>query len=273
MEGTPQMNNFNIDAFITCAEELLRADETIRALHLLDNLPAYYRDHIPIKIVDLKNEIYKRLSTPQKYINGTYELSIMDLEHGNKMEETLRGKIIVSDVKSLNDDGLIPHIIDYGPGEYWLPIILKKLGLKFTYQDIGLNKDAHNKALHVFKDNMVPPSPDQPSIFVAYEIIEHLWDECEIKAQMLFNHGLCDLAHISTPCYTFDIDCTNWRQKDELGHLRAYTPSEFTRTLQTMFPEYITFLYSSRIMQMRMTKRDTKFETIQKRAVVLFEDL
>lgn len=267
------MINFRLNLFLDTAKELLRADETERALWLLDNLPAYYREHVPKAVVELKNEILKKISTTQKYINGVYELEVMDLVNGNGMDETLRGKMIIKDVEFLNNLGHTPHIIDYGPGEYWLPIVLHKHGLKFTYQDIYLNKFARNKALPLLDPYLIEPNKNEPSIFVAYEIIEHLWQEHEIKTQLLYNHGPADILHISTPAYTYDTDCTDWNQKDELGHLRAYTPQEFSEILTKLFPEYTTFLYVSRIMQMRLTHKESKFQEIKDRAYVEFENL
>lgn len=269
------MRNFNLNCFLDCAKELLRADETERALWLLDNLPAYYRDHIPAPVLDLKNAVMKKISTTQKYMNGIYECDVMDPKEGNQMEGSLRGSIILKDVAWLNQKGYVPHIVDCGPGEYWLPFVLKKQGMKFTYQAIYLNHGAHSKAMEgmhqVYRDSA--PDKTQPCIFVACEIIEHLWQESELKTQMLFNHGFADIIHISTPRYTFDTECMNWDEKGELGHLRAYTPVEFIRKCSHIFPEYDPFFINSQIMHLRMTNRDTKFKEIKDRTYTDYNSL
>ncbi len=250
------MSNFKLKPFIECAEELLRADETERALWLLDNLPAYYRDNTPQEILDLKLEVIKRIATPTLYANGDIE-DIIDLKDGHGMGESLRGLFLKKEVKWFNDQGLTPHIVDYGPGEYWLPIILHNADLKFSYQPIYLNVRAHSSILQFLLD-LAPRQDGAPNIFVACEIIEHLWNEQDIKTEMLSHGGFADVIHISTPCYTFDTQCKDWKEKKDLGHLRAYTPVEFSRKLSEIFREYKQFYIYSQIMHARLTNANTR---------------
>lgn len=271
------MINFNAQVFVDCAEELLRADETERALWLLDNLPAFYRDHVPKKVIDLKNDILSRIATPQFYKKGNMEAEVMDTEDGHGMIDSLRGAMVLKDVNWFSAQKQVPHIIDYGPGDYWLPIALNKAGATFTYEAIYMNERAHEKAkpiLEKINEKNVPLyRADQPRIFVACEIIEHLWNEADIKTEMLSHGGPADIIHISTPRYTFDTDCKNWKDKVDLGHLRAYTPREFTNTLDRIFKDYNTHYFDHQIMHCRLTSLFTKIPGLKERSHLDYDKL
>lgn len=248
-----EMENFSAQPFLDCANELVRSDEIERALWLLDNLPAYYRDFPPKEVLDLKREILKRVATPQSYAANIADL-LIDPETSNGMADSPRGRMLLEEVNALNLAGQAPHIVDYGPGEYWLPMMLKKEGLEFTYQALYLSENAFRRALPYFVEHFVKGSG--PKIFVACEIIEHLWQEQELKTEMLKACGLADIIHISTPKYTFDGHCPkdwqNYSHRETLGHLRAYTPNEFVNKINQMFPEYAWDFTDGRIMHMRL---------------------
>lgn len=251
------MANFNLQAFLDTANELVRADEVSRALWLLDNLPAYYRDYPPIEVRSLKDKILKKVCTPTSYASNNWDLC-MEQEIHLVMEHSLRGMLITKDLELCNEKELKPHVIDYGPGEYWLPRLLQHKKLDFSYESIHLHNEAHKKAKEFLKEHMDCEPSMGPKIYVACEIIEHLWYENDIRVEMLKTCGLADIIHISTPLYSFDFNCDDWdRKKDDLGHLRAYTPSEFQRTVKDMFPEYISSFYHSQVMHLRLTRKDS----------------
>lgn len=269
-----EMVNFNLQCFLDCANELLRADETERALHLLDNLPAYYRDHKPREVIELKREAMARLATASFYATSRgYELTAPPDSY-LRGAESLRGIMIAQEIKTLNENDLMPHVLDLGPGEYWLPQMLNHKGLLFTYEPIFVNHPSHDQYQKSFAKNFLvykqdPPEVDRPKILFAGEIIEHLWNESEIRFEMERHMGLADVVHISTPAYTFDYECIDWRSKGDIGHLRAYTPSEFQTTVWKMFPEYATQVYVSQILHARGVLQTTKFETIKNLKVVI----
>lgn len=257
------MVNFKVDAFVTCINELVRADETERALWLCDNLPAYYRDNKPVEVTKLKEEIIKRICTPVKYGNDSIHDTLINHPQLYNTEKTLRAVLMCRDVKLLNDQGLTPHIVDMGPGEYWLPILFKRRGFKFTYFPVAL-ADKARKVASQYIDDVVRERADdrQPIMYVACEIIEHLWWEKEIRTNQLTYASGADIVHISTPKYTYGFKCEDWQKdKAELGHLRAYTPGEFTKVVIGMFgDEYSSGFYDSLILHLRLVKRDTKFK-------------
>jgi len=53
--------------FMDAANILAASDEPLRAIDLLNNLPGFYRDHIPHEIQELKTKIYQDLATPIFY--------------------------------------------------------------------------------------------------------------------------------------------------------------------------------------------------------------
>ena len=69
-----------------------------------------------------------------------------------------------------------------GPGEYWIPIALQTLGFEFTYNGIGLNKSAEQSAKTQF--NWSEDHKNKLNIYVAFETIEHLHNEHEIREQI-----------------------------------------------------------------------------------------
>lgn len=245
---------FDIKPFIDAANILVAADEPMRALQLLDNLPAYYRDHYPIAAQELKRKIYSLLATPAFYATNPYDQLVRVDNAHEVVKNTLRGNLIQKDLEAFNEKNQSPHIIDLGPGEYWLPIGLKKLGFKFTYQDIGLCNNAKLLARPHLEEEMRDKRDAQsPVIFVACEIIEHLHHEADIRVDLERTGHTPDIIHISTPRYTFDGRASqlDWQKKGDLGHLRTYTPREFHSVVTKMFPEYTFNLYDSQIMHLR----------------------
>lgn len=264
-----ELLNFKLQAFLDVANELVRADEVILALKLLDNLPGFYRDNRPVEIVELKNKILSRIATPSVYANSPVDANI-DTDDRNKTSKTLRGQLIFNEVKWWNSRAIVPHIVDYGPGEYWLPFVLKKEGLKFTYQPVYLAKEAYEKAKALLTEEMIPKKPEAPTIYIACEIIEHLWNEEDLKTEMLASCGYADVIHISTPRYTHGNLCLDWAaDKQELGHLRTYTPQEFSQKIIQMFPEYQVKVFNSFIMHARLVKRGFGPEEV----VTLFDQI
>ncbi len=258
------LKDFKLQPFLDVANELMRADETIRALWVLDNLPAYQRDYVPPEVTALKREIQKRIATANFYATSKgYELMAPD-DSSFHMDKSLRGMMLIKDIQNLNKVGLTPHLVDMASGEYWTPQMLSYKNLSFTYYPLYVNHPSHEHYRGRY-DGYLKEKPDssQPVIFFAGEVIEHLWKEDEIKYCMERDVGLADIVHISTPCYTFDTVCKNWLEKNDIGHLRAYTPMEFTKTIADMFPEYSVITLQSQILHARGVLKTTRFDCIR----------
>lgn len=250
---------FSAKPFLDAADILVAADEPLRALDLLKNLPAYYRDKVPEEIQTKINRIYARLATPAFYSQNIHDHNVMSPPRSSAtMDAILRGQLILKDVQD-NQDGTWPHIFDLGPGEYWLPIALKYKGLKFTYQDVGLNPEAKRRAEEYLKfGGENPRHPKAPVIFVACELIEHLHHEEDLRVEYERNSVHADIIHISTPKYTWDgrQERLNWdREGGDLGHLRTYTPGEFVLKVTKLFPEFDWQFFDAKVMHLRGTRR------------------
>lgn len=254
-----QIENFNVQCFIDAAEELLRSDETIRALNLLDNLPAWYRDNPPDTVTRLKREVMAKIATSSFYATSTgYELTAPPDTH-KQTHLTLRGKLLLNDVRNLNKQGIWPHIVDMGPGEFWTPMMLDYQQTSFSYEPAYVNSPSYEHYKEKFSKYKLQFDGKHPTIMFAGEIIEHLWEPKEIRFEMERRIGLADIIHISTPLYTFNYKCKHWNDIGDLGHLRAFTPNEFNSLIISMFPEYEVQTMVSQIMHSRCVLKKSTY--------------
>lgn len=253
---------FDVQDVVKVCNMLVAYDEPVRALQILDGmgLPGYYRDNPPPEILHLKRQIYAKLATPNFYMHNIWDKQV-DVERSlNALHGTLRGLLISKDIEALNQAGFTPHIVDMGPGEYWLPIGLHKTGHKFTYEDIGLTVDAPEKAREILPAEVFTKG-DGPAVFVACEIIEHLYNEGDLRVEMQRHARNAEIIHVSTPKYTFDgrLSQLEWWKKGDLGHLRTYTPSEFWTVVTRMFWDYEWVCAepnNTQILHMRGTRKN-----------------
>lgn len=219
--GKPKF--FDVDKYLDSVEGMINADEVERAFHMLDNLPAYYRDHVPVRAHEIRASLNRQLFTPVQYkdIYGEWDFDLTMARFPG------RARILRSMVEGLNTKGLAPQLLEYAPGSFWLPMCLRRLALSFGYESIGLE---------AAPDGLTNQAAG-PVIFIAFEIIEHLSDEWELYRNYLRFNRRADVVLLSTPFYTCNGGEDNWRSRD-LGHLRAYTPAEFMRKAEAMFQGY-----------------------------------
>lgn len=250
---------FDVDPWLKVADILTAGDEPMLALKVLDMVPGFYRDNYPIELQNKKSQILALLATPGFYVTNKYDALVREDNAVETIKQTYRGTSILSDVLGYNEQGAIPHIVDLGPGEYWLAIGLHKLGCKFTYQPIGLCSEAHEKAKAIIGEHLASISlNEQPKIFVACEIIEHLHHEMDIRTDCMRVGCDPNIIHISTPKYSFDgrMEKADWAKQGDLGHLRTYTPNEFKNIVVKMWPEYKWTFVDGQPMHMRGFKQD-----------------
>ena len=253
---------FPTQAYLDVMNFLTAYDEPMRALKMLDMVPAFYRDNPIPEMKATEKEIYQKLATPHFYSQNIWDKIPDDIaERGQwTLKGTMRGLLIHEDVKKMNAEGLKPHIIDLGPGEYWLPYGLEAEKCDFTYEGLGLQNHAYIQAKkdleHVWLE--AQGQINRPVIFIACELIEHLHHEADIKTDLLRTGATPSIIHISTPRYTFDgrHERLEWRSKGDLGHLRTYTPREFMETVAKMFPEYQWAFADGVIMHMKGTLKN-----------------
>lgn len=233
-------NSFNMNRYIQVINDFILADEVERAFWLIRNPPAYYRDNENQALKDLEKDLYKNLFCIKSYIDceEPFKKENLNVDMPDHLRYP-RFDILAEEVRKLNEQGKIPWLFDYACGTAWVPIGLEKLGLKFNYKAHTLSQ----KMEHFIKTDYLSsqwadkPQEGQPTIFMAFEILEHLSNEQDIKHTFLRTNIDFDYVMISTPKYTWAGGMSEWRGH-ALGHLRGYTPTEFVKLVMNQFPNY-----------------------------------
>lgn len=250
---TPEQLRLKHEHWIFAAEELIRFDEVELAQKLLSLVPAHYRDFEVKEIEELKSKILAARITPHAYIHGGCDAQVSVEQADANIEGLLRGKILLKEMQAFVPHGTVPHIVDLGPGEYWVPIGLSRRGFVFTYCPIGMDINASSAAADLIKDVLdYEPPKDRPAIFVAHEVIEHMSHPQDLSIEALRYCGKWpEYVHLSTPLYTFNAGYKMWDKPLGLPHLRAYTPREFIASAQSIFPGYNWEYESDAIQSLR----------------------
>lgn len=239
----------NWKPWIDAAKELIRFDEVERALSVLENVPAVYRDNPIEEIEKLKRDIKAACITAHAYMSSTLDADVTVEKAVSSIEHLLRAKVLDLEVRLLNEAGETPHIVDLGPGEYWAPIGLKSKGRKFSYKAIAMDSLAAQKAKPLMEGIPDTKADGAPTVFVANEVIEHLPSPGDLAIEALRYCGdWPDYVHISTPRYTYDCAHKDWNKPCGLPHLRAYTPKEFILEVGEIFPGY-SWEYTADLIQ------------------------
>lgn len=255
-----EIPSFNVSHFLNTAQILVDADEPERALWLLtQGLPAYYRDNTPSEIVEARNRILRGCMTPLSYLDCKDDSIFCETPTRalGILQNTLRGQLVKKSVEDLNAKGLTPHLIEMGPGEYWLPQGLRALGLGFTYKDVAVNEYTKKQSYLIERQEWNGASP---IIFCAQEVIEHLANPQDMAVELMretSGRGASEI-HVSTPFYTYDGKPKPIAgiRRNSLPHLRAYTPQEFANEATKVFgTTYKWELQISPVMSLVGTKR------------------
>lgn len=257
MQGAGE--GFDEDLVCRYVEILVDADEVERALLVLDNLPAYYRDNPPLRLQKLRQDILAAMVTAHAYMSCDLDAEVKPDQSLLILNHLLRGKLIDLEVGRYNAQRLEPHIVDLGPGEYFVPIGLSQKDREFTYWDIAMDRNTQKAAHPIIEKHRLKKAPsDRPLIFLALEVIEHLAAPRELAVEAIRHCGRWpDRVQLSTPQYTFDSrKGKSWRKSCGLPHLRAYTPNEFIKEAQSIFPGYQWQFFASELMSLRGMRED-----------------
>lgn len=232
------MQEFELEHWLIAADQLMKSDEAERALQLLDLLPGFYRDNPPAAIVQMRRDIEAAIFQVHDYKSVDGDLPKSDENVLFWIQHVTRGRTMLEDVKAANKEGVIPHLVDMGPGDYMLPLGLKLHGCQFTYSPIGLEPRAYELAKPRLREHLVESNVSKaPVWFIAYEIIEHIWNPRDLAAQAWRCGDKLERVYLSTPRYCFGEGCLQWRKKGQ-PHLRTYTPQEFWTAAKSHFPGY-----------------------------------
>lgn len=228
-------DHFDIKKFLEVCDAFISTDDVAFAFHMLDNLPAYYRDNPPDEVTEYRKALYRQLYLTQTYQEENFEIS-KGLEF-DRWECQVRAHLTMGVIKRYNEKNITPHVIELGPANYWLPMGLVDKNMDFTYQSIDLSKKNQLEAIKElpmhYKEDFQNPS----TVFVACELIEHLWREEDIRHYYDRNNITAQFIVMSTPYHTFGGGYSNWRDRN-LGHLRSYTPNDLTIFVLKHFPEF-----------------------------------
>lgn len=211
--------HFSVDAWLDVVEQYIASDEVELALRLLDSAPAYYRDHLPERALEIRESLNKALFTPVQYA-GVYGGLKVD-EQEALLGWSHRYEALEREVRKCER----PHIMELAPGAYIVPAGLRSKGLTASYEHISLDHP---------KPEFTMVLRGTQKIFVAFELIEHLADPWEIYRNYLRFNREADVVMLSTPLYTHASVAREWRGK-QLGHLRTYSPASFHAIASEMF--------------------------------------
>lgn len=245
----------NHKLWIDAAMELIKFDEVEKAQQLLELVPAFFRDYRIVDLEELKSKIYKACITAHAYGSSELDAAVSPDQSILNIHGLLRGQCLLKEMEALKDKH--PFIVDCGPGEYWAPIGLSKLGYQFDYKPVAMDTKAASAAKDYIAQHLNPDGPKegQPVIFLAHEIIEHLPSPKDLVIEAMRHCGKWpDYVHLSTPLYTFDATHTDWDKPCGLPHLRAYTPREFILEAATLFPGYNWEYKTDAIQSLRLYK-------------------
>ncbi len=228
----------DFDKLAYLSEKLVMSDETELGEQLLECVPGFYRDNYPMQLFQLKKDIKAKRFTISDYACNEGDDVDLKKDYVGNVLALARGKAVYERLLKANASGVIPHLIDFGPGDYWMALGLNRMNLKFTYQPIGL----HNNAMLSAKEELeaiwcTRDVKDRENWFIAFEIIEHLPYVDEIRDH--YDRIKADVTKVflSTPTYCFGEGNPTWRERG-IPHLRTYTPQEFFQESSRLFREY-----------------------------------
>lgn len=235
-------NYFSVDDWLNLVSQYISADEVEKALWLLDNPPSWFTDHYPVRAKELRDRLFKQFFTTVDYAKDPVSTAQIGACDG----DVPRGQIVVDYCKALNDQNIIPHVVECAPGNYWLAGLLERSGVKFTYYAETIDQDLQRRAQEKLSD-FWSKEPGQHSIFVAFEFIEHISDTFQIYQSFLKNCPNARAVFLSTPRHCWGGGMANWSE-NALGHLRTYSPRQFHQFAIKYWPEFRWTLHDGHVM-------------------------
>ena len=242
---------FSIDLHLWAIDQLINAEEITFAFKMMDRLPSFYRipENEPPALTAMRKRLYKQLWTHRDYIDKAgYKLIKGEQEFDLAFP---RGHAVLEVVKKYNEQNVKPFIFDIGCGNFFLPRGLKERGCRFTYKGVDLSTLGEDEQRKEFEWQ---ENATSPTLFVAFEIFEHLTNQEDIRHYAEQLEAEPDWVFLSTPLHNFGGTLPNWEQRD-LGHLASYNPKEFTIRAQELFPNYNFKIAMHRVMVLIGEKR------------------
>ena len=250
---------FNLDKHIEAVEQLIRSDEVMMAIKMIDMVPAWHRDdpETQKKIHSIKQILYKQLYDTMEYASDPDEAGMTRDKGESQFFSSYaypRAEILLSEVNRYNKLGKTPWIFELSTSHGLLPLGLAKANCKFTFCAKNLNQPALVKVKDWLADYwadgptyFVTPGDDQPTIFVNTECLEHMYREEDLE-QSYYKLGIdFDTIILSTPYGTLGGGLSDWQTR-RLGHIRTYTKKDFIQLADRFFPHRMWELAHSHSM-------------------------
>lgn len=230
---------WRLEDHIKAIEGMIRADELQIALKMCDELlPAWYRENPPKELEDIKKKLYQNLYSQFTYASDDEEAGISREKAESEISSGYmypRADILMAFLRTLEEP---PFIVDFGCSHGHLPMSLQKLGFKFNYLGLGMNW----RAVQKIKEWLEPgvwagtPKPNQKTIFVCFETIEHMADENDLARGAMKLGIEFDHIFMSVPYGCLFGGLYEWERP--LGHLRGYTKQDFINLATKTFTGY-----------------------------------
>lgn len=211
------------------------------AINMLSMTPAWHRDdpETQNKLQAIKQTLYERCYDTFEYAS--------DFDEANYSREAAesqffssyaypRGEILLSLINDYNKQGKTPWVFELSTSHGLLPLGLAKANAKFTFVAKNLNQAALLKVKDWLSDYWAEqPAPQQPTIFVNTECLEHMYREEDLE-QSYYKLGVdFDVIVLSTPYGTLGGGLPDWKER-RLGHVRTYTKKDFIQLADRFFP-------------------------------------
>ena len=247
---------WNLEKHIAAVEQMIMADELQIALKMLENVPGWWRDHYPNVLARIKSTIYR-----QTYDQVEYATDDEEADCPREMGESQwgsaymypRAEIISQIVKKYNAEEIAPWIFDLGCSHGNLPLGLLKSKHEFDYCGVGMN----HRIIQKLKDWVGPAWKDrpenQPSILYCTEVLEHCFNPHDVVHTSYKKGIIWDQILLSVPMYCLGGGLPDWKTR-RMGHVRNWTPKEFSDFANESWPGYSWSLYKSASMVLHGVK-------------------
>ncbi len=232
--------HFSLTAYITAITDMIKADEIELARHMLANPPAWYRKNYPRELQEIRNVLDKNSYDIFDYSDDVdergYSLAAVreQIASGYLFP---RLNVLDDFVVSQNEKMIWPWICELSPSHGPLPIALMDKHRSFNFYGKNMNHLATARfkewlELGIWQEQ---PNAGQPKVLVIYEVFEHASRPEDVVQSAYKIQSDWDHVFLSVPNMCLGGGLPNWSTR-RLGHIRTYTPREFTQLADMSFP-------------------------------------
>jgi hypothetical protein len=246
---------WSLDNHIIAIEQMICADEIQMALKMCDEIPGWYRDNYPQELTEIKNTLYQQCYDQFDYSSDHDEANFTKDEVIAQCFSSYtypRADILAEDLMTYQTSGKVvtqPWLFEISPSHGWLPVGFDNKKLKFNF----FGKNLNQKALAKIKEWLTPgvwqekPALGQEKWLINFESLEHMWFPHDLEqASKKMGHDW-DRIYLSTPKYTLGCGLSDWRTR-RLGHVRTWSPGEFSEFAKKAWPGYTWSLWPAHSM-------------------------